>query len=317
MDSELSMLTEMQNVGFTRVQRQLFVPLDVKESQFVVADFVAWETRDGNSLEPLCVVLHDDDGKIQHGDLLSRLIGLRDALGSTKHYVMSSDGQWYVPNSEFTELVPVRRPDHSQEGGDSLEVVHPELVRLVLTDELRSEDRRVGSGQFLEDSSLESVIDRIVAAAEHGIEIATGALNISAVATYELVPELLENVKVGPQHFTPKAIAEALAALAGKKVSGDFFDPFFGIGMTTSAVMRSVEGIEPRSITGCEQNSAVFEYAKQLGRLGNSSMLLKLEDGLNCKFENEFDLVVTVPPWGSKANESLRLLSGSMSSDIE
>src|SRR5699024_2311633 len=242
---------------------------------------------------------------------------LRDALGSTKHYVMSSDGQWYVPNSEFTELVPVRRPDHSQEGGGSLEVVHPELVRLVLTDELRSEDRRVGSGQIVEESSPESVIDRIVAAAQHGIEIATGALNISAVATYELVPELLENVKVGPQHFTPKAIAEALAALAGKKVSGDFFDPFFGIGMTTSAVMRSVEGIEPRSITGCEQNSAVFEYAKQLGRLGNSSMLLKLEDGLNCKFENEFDLVVTVPPWGSKANESLRLLSGSMSSDIE
>src|SRR5699024_11647448 len=113
--------------------------------------------------------------------------------------------------------------------------------------ELRSEDRRVGSGQFLEDSSLESVIDRIVAAAEHGIEIATGALNISAVATYELVPELLENVKVGPQHFTPTAIAEALAALAGKKASGAFCDPFCGGGRTTAAVMRRVGGSESRT----------------------------------------------------------------------
>lgn len=317
MDNELSMLTELQNVGFTRVQSHLSVPLDVKESQFVVADFVAWETRDGNSLEPLCVVLHDVDGKIQQGDLLSRLISLRDALGSTKHYVISSDGQWSVPNSEFTELVPIRRPDHSQEGADSLEVVHPELIKLVLTEELRREDGRVGSGQLLGDLSLESAIDRIVAAAEHGVEIATGALNISTIATFELIPELLENAKVNPQHFTPKAFAEALAALAGTKVSGDFFDPFFGFGMTTSAVMRSVEGVEPRSITGCEQNSAVFEYAKQLGKLGNSSMMLKLEDGLNSKFENEFDLVVTVPPWGSKVNESLRLLDDSMSSDIE
>src|SRR5699024_12503715 len=101
-----------------------------------------------------------------------------------------------------------------------------------------------------------------------------------------------------PAHEPDKAMSDALAALAGKRVSGDFFDPFFGIGRTASAVVTSVEGIEPRSITGCEQSSAVFEYAKQLGRLGNSSMLLKLEDGLNCKFENEFDLVVTVPPWG-------------------
>ena len=130
----------------------------------------------------------------------------------------------------------------------------------------------------------------------------------------------LDELEIAGHHDTPASVSRLIAALFADRTFGSIFDPSCGTGALLAAVAKNNEKAK---LLGQEMNSEAWAWANMrllVCKLKNINLSLgnALVDGPFADFDSsdEFDLVLTNPPFAMRLNDQIRSLLSLRSDEI-
>lgn len=321
MDKE-AIREELERAGYAFVQTE---PRLLEKGGASSPDIVAWAADDDGALVPWAVVeLKSGGGPAGIESALPQLARHRERLGTTRHYVVAA-GQWYQADDGLRMLAPVESPSAPPFGSDGA-LRDPQLLTRVLTDRIYAEV----------DHSRSSRVDPFTVAARVISEAAeTGRVGLFRVAKgYEVrvdraalfrasrsvLVQVAERVKENGLHGVDPQLAEAMAALAGSKLSGTVLDPYARIGTLLWAAMdRAVDEGLATHFHGNELRDSLVEAARAVSLSAPLPASIELTGSEAFGPFRRSDLIITIPPFGLQRSGVFRdgheLLDGTSTQD--
>lgn len=312
-----AILQTLQKNGFERIQSNLQLREPGRRQQ-VSSDYVCWESRDGKSLEPLVIVCVADP---KDPASLERLARLKDGFGSIEAYAFW-EGTWYHANNAVMTFNESDSPENNWDTPSDTSVSDPILIDLVVTQEAVSEAWKKAESRRNELAgsvlALEVIIDvarRLAGAAQVGLDIAVGVIKLDAVAVLQKIPTLVEPIMRESKLCVSGHIVEAMSTLAGSKKLGKVIDPFFGLGTLVWALFG--DGHNPSEVYGGEIMPELHALASELSEISPVPITMFLGDTTQNFPAEDADLVITVPPFGTRMEFTTELFNGQRTRDLE
>ncbi|MEU8803232.1 N-6 DNA methylase [Spirillospora sp. NPDC048819] len=282
-------------------------------------DAVAWAANSQGTLVPWAVVeVKASSAVIRPEAGLSALARARDMLGTVDHYVVVNGTEWYRTDAGIQRLTAVDGPAPPPHGGEG-EITDVDLVTTMLADELwkaaaRSRDK--GRPTVDSDFSPDIVLGL------NNLRTVTGSLvpvNEETLwqARRQAVIQFERRGREAGLFTSHKAVAQAVAQLAGSNLTRDLLDPFCGAGsfLWEAIDYAQKQGIGLYTVLGCDINQRMADVARSIGSVSPVPVEIVTADA----FLNE-DLplstcVVSAPPLGLRMQEDRELLDGSTTRD--
>lgn len=311
MDDKSKALSILKAQGFAQIQANLKF-LGSGRGDTPKADLVCWESRDGETLEPVVVVsvVPEDQASV-----LENFAELRNVIGSLEHYLFV-DSTWYKADAAMMTLIESDPPSQKWiENPDAL-IADPYLIDIVLGQALRAKTPEIISAAQNDSLGSEAstkmarYLSQIVL---EGLPIEAGRVRFSPVESLLILPKLIHPLMSQSILSISDSIVETMAVLAGDHAEGIVVDPFIGLG--TSVWGLFVGETRPEKIIGGELQTSLFEAAQELSKLSPVPVELKLGDSFREHFSSEADLVITIPPFGILLEERMELQNGEFSRD--
>jgi hypothetical protein len=280
-------------------------------------DVVAWAADSQGALVPWAVV----EVKTSSADHLE--VGLpalgraRDMLGTIDHYVVLNGTEWYRADPGIQQLTAVDGPVPPPNGGEG-EITDIDLVTNLLADELwKAAARSRDEGWPVVDSHF----GPDVAQGFTGFRTGTGSwmpVNKETLwqARRRAVVGFERRGKEAGLFTSNEAVAQAVARLAGSKLTWDLLDPFCGSGsFLWEAVDYAQEhGTGLRTVLGWDINQRTASIAQSIGDVSPVPVEIATGDTLR-EGRPPSTCVVSAPPLGLKLQEHHDLLDGSTTRD--
>ncbi|MBO2462677.1 HsdM family class I SAM-dependent methyltransferase [Actinomadura violacea] len=281
-------------------------------------DAVAWAANSHGALVPWTVVEAQTSSDAIRPEVgLSVLARARDMLGTADHYIVMNGTDWYRADAGLQRLTAVDGPVSPPNGGDG-EIVDVDLVTTMLADELwkaaaRSHDK--GTSEAFRSNS----------------DVVLG-LTSFRTATNSLVPVNKETLWQARRHAvvdferrgteagfltSHKTVAQAVAQLAGPKLSGRILDPFCGTG---SFLWEAIDYARKRgtglgTALGCDVDQRMVDLAGSIGAVSPVPVEIVRTDALLGEGLPLTTSIVSAPPLGLRLQEHHQLLDGTTTRD--
>lgn len=301
--------------GYAFVQLEPRVP-DAKASWS--PDVVAWAADAGGTLVPWLVVETKKQYAAIHPEAgLPALARARDLLGTVDHYIVVNDAEWFRADPGLQRLERVDGPMSPPYGGEG-EITDVDLASSLISEDLwkaasRARDRGmpVVDYFFAADSQL----------AHGGLRTVTGArLPIRKEVLWQAgrrsIVDFERRGKDAGIYTSPKVIAQAVAQLAGTRLTWDLLDPFCGAG---SFLWEAIDYAQAHrtglnTVLGYDINVRTAEVARSIGNAAPVPVEIVAADALSADLPLS-TCVVSAPPFGLRIQEHHELLDGSTTRD--
>lgn len=292
---------ELRRAGFPLVTSDLRRPHGKRELR---PDIVSYEAVDGE-LRPQLVVevkaSFDTHGK--HSATLARLALVREALGTSRHYVVVGD-KWWRANDALTELTRSQPPTPAVPPTGAVRLADRYLIDSLVSDRLR--DLR---NQLAHSTRRHSETDLIAALAEStadpfqvgdGVEVVVDR-HVLASSIVAAIRELTDRdmQRLGP-FSSPAPISAAVVQFLGDLRDGSGIDPFCGLGSFLWTLGEQAE-IQNRRLRlrGRDINANAMSVASSIAELLDIHIEFEVMDSLHAAHPHgNYDYVVAAPPWG-------------------
>ncbi|MBM7510286.1 hypothetical protein JOE61_004100 [Nocardioides salarius] len=313
--STQSIRDTLVRAGYEFVQVEPRIP-DAKASWN--PDLVAWAADARGTLVPWLVV----ETKKQHAAVhpeagLPALARARDLLGTVDHYVVVNDTEWFRADPGIQRLERVDGPVPPPNGGEG-EITDVDLASSLISEALwkttsRSRDRR----EPLVDYAFASDVSFDLG----GLRTATGARlpvkrDVLWQARRRSIVDFERRGREAGIYTSPKAIAQAVARLAGTRLTWDLLDPFCGAG---SFLWEAIDYAQEHrtglnTVLGYDINVRTAEVARSIGNAAPVPVEIVAADALSADLPLS-TCVVSAPPFGLRILEHHELLDGSTTRD--
>jgi SAM-dependent methyltransferase len=301
--------------GYQFVQLEPRIP-DVKGNWS--PDVVAWAADAGGTLVPWVVVeMKKGHGAVHPEAGLTALARARDLLGTVDHYVVVNDTEWFRADPGIQRLERVDGPVSPPNGGEG-QITDVDLASSLISEDLwkaasRARDRGV------------PVVDYFLGSEAHldlgGLRTATGARlpvkkDVLWQAGRRSIVDFERRGKEAGIYTSPKAIAQAVAQLAGSRLTWDLLDPFCGAG---SFLWEAIDYAEEHrtglnTVLGYDINQRTAEVARSIGSAAPVPVDIVAADALAADLPLS-TCVVSAPPFGLRVQEHHELLDGLITRD--
>jgi len=281
-------------------------------------DVLGWAANADGDLVPW-VVVEVKRGFSKPPELaLPQMARYRDLLGTVDHYIVIDD-EWFRADEGMRSIERVDAPNPPRFGSAG-ELSDVKLVTSLLVAALwRETDSRRGE----EGSVLHTVAELIRSATELGVEIAPGEFahvspHTMFQASRSLVATATERDRRSSIYALNPVLVRAMAALAGRKLTGTVVDPFAGVGSLLWAVAdeAAARGAQIR-LHGRERTESILDVAEAVALSSPVPVTFEMGGDL---FEppTSADVIVCLPPFGIRpqSNEGPpALLNGERAKD--
>jgi hypothetical protein len=280
-------------------------------------DVVAWAADSGGTLVPWAVIETKKQYAAVHPEAgLPALARARDLLGTVDHYVVVNDTEWFRADPGIQRLERVDGPVPPPNGGEG-EITDVDLASSLISEDLwktasRARDRGV------------PVVDYIWTDAQlthGGLRTATGARlpitnEVLWQASRRSIVDFERRGKEAGIYTSPKVIAQAVAQLAGPRLTWDLLDPFCGAG---SFLWEAIDYAQAHrtglnTVLGYDINVRTAEVARSIGNAAPVAVEIVAADALSADLPLS-TCVVSAPPFGLRIPEHHELLDGSTTRD--
>ena len=281
-------------------------------------DVVAWAADAAGTLVPWAVVETKKSFGTVHPEIgLSALARARDLLGTVDHYVVVNNTEWYQADPGIQRLVKVDGPASPPNGGEG------EIADIDFATSLLSEGLWKAASRMRDRGA--PVVDYVFGTERSldlgGFRTATGSsVHIKRETLWQAgrraIVDFERRGKEAGIYTSPKGIAQAVAQLAGSRLTRDLLDPFCGAGsFLWEAIDYAQEhGIGLNTALGCDINVRTAAVATSIGRASPVPVEITAADALTADLPLS-TCVVSAPPFGLKLQEHHELLDGSTTRD--
>jgi hypothetical protein len=282
-------------------------------------DVVGWAADSTGTLVPWVVVEAKRSRVPIHPELgLAQLARARDLLGTVDHYVVINDTDWYKADAGLQRLDRVDGPTAPAFGGEG-EIADPDLLTALLSEELWKEASKTRDyGRPAVDYAFASDVTVDLS----GFRTPMGTrIPVNKEALWEAkrraVVDFARRGREGDEHTSPKVIAQAVARLAGRKLTRDLLDPFCGAGsfLWEAVDYAREQNTRLNSVLGYEINQQTAQVARFIGEAAPVPVEIKLADVFRAGDLPLSTCVVSAPPFGMRQSDPHRLLDGSTTRD--
>ncbi|WP_203335580.1 HsdM family class I SAM-dependent methyltransferase [Nocardioides limicola] len=312
--SAQSIRDTLVRAGYEFVQLEPRIP-DAKASWS--PDVVAWAADAGGTLVPWAVVeTKKQYAAVQPEAGLPALARARDLLGTVDHYVVVNDTEWFRADPGIQRLERVDGPIPPPNGGEG------EITDVDLASSLISED--LWKTAFRARDRGAPVVDYVWADAQlthGGLRTATGARlpitnEVLWQASRRSIVDFERRSKEAGIYTSPKVVAQAVAQLAGPRLTWDLLDPFCGAG---SFLWEAIDYAQEHrtglnTVLGYDINVRTAEVARAIGNAAPVPVEIVAADALSADLPLS-TCVVSAPPFGLRVPEHHELLDGSSTRD--
>lgn len=281
-------------------------------------DVLAWAADSGGTLVPWVVVeLKEGPGAIRPELGLTALARARDLLGTVDHYVVVNETEWFRADPGLQRLERVSGPVSPPNGGEG-EIADVELASSLISEDLwkassRARDRGVPVSDYVFSSGTPVELDDFWKASATHAPIRKDVL---WQAGRRSIVDFERRGREAGIYTSPKAIAQAVAQLAGSHLTDDLLDPFCGVG---SFLWEAIDYAQKHhtglnTVLGYDINQRTAEVARALGNAAPVPVDITVVDALTADLPVS-TCVVSAPPFGLRLAEPHELLDGSTTRD--
>jgi hypothetical protein len=282
-------------------------------------DLLAWAADATTTLVPWAVVETAKSRDPIHSEAgLRALARARDMLGTTDHYVVVNDTEWYRADSGLRRLVQVEGPEAPPNGGEG-EIADADLVTALLSHELwkaasRTRDRGL--------QTIDVAFNPAMALELTDFQTSTGSrVRVSQEALWQArrraIVDFERRRKEAGSFTSHKGVSKAVAQLAGSRLTRDLLDPFCGAG---SFVWEAIDYAQDHqmglnTVLGYDVSQRIADVARSIGSASPVPVEIIMGDSIQADLPLS-TCVVSAPPFSLRLQQKHRgLLDGSTTRD--
>lgn len=282
----------------------------------VAADVLAWGANDRGELVPQVAVVVKQSGRPEIS--LPQLSRIRDALGTTEHYVVIGE-DWHVGEPGLRSLKSVEHPEASVRAEGTISDVTL-ATDLLIQKVWAFADKNRGRTEidirlFLEAISTEAETPGITTTSGDFVPVERKALWAAyrkAFADYVLRTGMRTGV-----YATPPVVARAIVELLGDRLTGTVLDPFCGSGeILWAAIDRAVAEERDINVVGSDVNTDISDLARLFGSNAPRKASIQTKDAFEDPLPSA-DAVIAVPPFGLRLQRPHTLLNGAATKNAD
>lgn len=309
MSSAMAVRDALAGVGYLLVQTEPRYP---GLGSSVRPDVVAWASNAEGQLVPWAVVEVRRASDAPAEAALPQLAQTQTSLGTQSHYVVVGD-RWYEADAPLLGVRMVDGPKPPEYPGAATltdVTLATSLVREALWREL---DRGRGRG-----ASITDIFPAVLAGLSGGVHSAGGRISLDPVTLWQAARGALTDF--GRDERTAAVasnvvVADAVARLAGQRLSGTVADPFCGTGSFLWAAADSALAREvPILLNGSDIDLQAVAVARSVLAYAPVPGSVNAADA----FEHvpaTADVVLCAPPMGMRLRQPYRLADSTSTND--